>query len=205
MNSSYNVLGDYMKNFFLKHINENIKIIKILLFCFVIGLATGIIYFLISDEKIALVESIKETLNILKNENFSNLYIIKNSLVTNTYLVIFIVLSAITIIAPILMCFVIYLKGVAISLYFCLIYSVFGFFNGTIISIIYLIIYLFILLPLILFCINSLKFYYDIFENKNRIKSIVRYGINIGIFYSFIVFSSVVEQLFIPVVINLYK
>lgn len=194
-----------MKNFFLKHINENIRIIKILLFCFVIGLATGIIFFLISDEKIALIESIKSTLNMLKDQSFSNLYIIKNSLIINTYLIIFIVLSAITIIAPILMCLIIYLKGVAISIYFCLIYSVFGFLNGSIISIIYLIIYLFVLLPLILFCIKSLKFYYDIFENKNRVGSIIKYSINIGIFYSFIVFSSVVEQLFIPVVINLYK
>ena len=123
----------FLKNYILKLIKENKKSIKIFVFCMLIGLATGFISynFLSVDNKKELVDSVRITLDISKNENFEKVSILQNGLKSDLYMIIIFLIVSTTIFAPIIFCCIYFLKGFAIGIYISVIYSIFGFWSGT--------------------------------------------------------------------------
>jgi len=199
-----------LKDYILKMIKENKKSIKVFIFCILLGLATGIISynFLSLDNKHELVNSVKGTLDICKGENFEKVSILQNGLKSNLYMIIIFLVVSTTIVAPIIFCCIYFLKGFAIGIYISVMYSIFGFWDGTLSNFLINIIPNLIFIPVYIFIgIKTIDFHYYICGTNTlseKIKRLMYLGYSYVICMPFFFLSIVIEQILFQVVLNIY-
>lgn len=201
--------GIYMKEYLKKYVEENYKILKILCICFFIGLVVGVIIFLFIDNGIKneLIGTMKNTLDLSKNDNFDNINIIKNGMMSNAILIAIIYFCAITLFAPMLICLTDVFKGFSIGLYIPVIFSIFGISKGLLVTLLIVIIPNLLYVPTFIFLSsNAIKFHYFLFENResSAMIGVIRELVYILISFSIIILSVVLEQLLTLNVINIY-
>lgn len=197
-----------MKEYLKVYIEENYKIIKIIGMCFLIGLVVGVIFFGFVNDGIKneFIGSLKNTLDLSKNNNFESINIIKNGIVANFILLFIIYFCSITLIAPILICMVTFFKSFSIGLYIPIIFNVFGASKGIIVTLLLVVLPNLLYIPAFIFSsTNAIKFHYSLFENKESgiLFNLIRELVYIFIAFSIIILSVVVEQLVSINIINM--
>lgn len=200
-----------MLKYITEYINDNFKSIVVILSCIIIGIIAGIfVYqFLSQGTKTELVNTLRTTLDYSKNEGFEGINVIKNGMVSNAILIIVIYLSAITLIAPSLVCIINIFKGFAIGIYIPTLFQVFGFGNGILSLLLLVVLPNIIYIPAFIYLsINSLKFHYMITDKDkqgSKIGLIVKEGYKLILGFSVIALSVILEQFLSIGVINIYK
>ncbi len=197
-----------MKEYLKVYVEENYKIIKIIGMCFLIGLVVGVIFFGFVNDGIKneFIGSLKNTLDLSKNNNFESINIIKNGIVANFILLFIIYFCSITLIAPILICMVTFFKSFSIGIYIPIIFNVFGASKGIIVTILLVVLPNLLYIPAFIFSsTNAIKFHYSLFEKKETglLFNLMRELMYIFIAFSIIILSVVVEQLVSLNVINM--
>ena len=196
-----------MRNYLLNYIKENYKIIKIIVICFFIGLIAGLIVFNLLNQNIKneLLENIKSTLDLSKQEGFENINILKNGILTNVLIILLIYFFSITLIAPICICLISIVKGFSIGMFIPTLFLVFGFGKGI------LVLLLLILLPNIIYIpsyiymsVNAINFHYKLLEENNKLTVVFKESYKLVIVLSLIILSILIEQLASFGVISLY-
>ena len=81
-----------MKKYLRNYIEENFKILSIIFFCIIIGLVVGIIFYNVINPtlKEEIIKSMRQTLELTKQENFTGINVIRNGMVANAVLVMII-------------------------------------------------------------------------------------------------------------------
>ena len=196
-----------MKNYLLKYLSENYKIIKILLICFIVGLGFGIFTFQIvnNDIKNELMSSIRATLDISKSSDFESINIIKNGVNSNLFITTIIYVSSITLIAPIVICILNILKGFSIGIYIPTLIGTLGIGKGMLSILLIVILPNIIYLPTYIYMsVNSINFHYMIFESNNKLSLFIKESYKIIIALSLMMFSVLIEQMASFGVISIY-
>lgn len=190
------------------YIKDNLKSIIVLFLCLLMGLVIGLIIYQFVDDsaKVELVNTLKTTLESSKQENFVNINVIKNGMISNIILIAIIYFCSITFIAPQLVCIINSFKGLAIGMYIPTIFQIFGIGRGI------LVLFLLVILPNIVYIpayiyisLSSLKFHYSIVQKDGKILGIMLkeiYKVILG--FSIISLSVILEQLLSLGVINIY-
>lgn len=189
-----------------KYIRENISVISKIALVYTIGIAIGIILFVFTDIKQEYVSIVKDVYESSKLENFEGINIITNGIRNNIIYVLILYFSLITIIAPLIICFLVCLKAIITGIYICTIFSIFGFLKGIAVCMLSVIIPLcFSLIGYIIICNNIILVFKGISgQEKTDLKSIIKHVYYLVIAVSLISFSIVVEQLMTSVSISIY-
>lgn len=198
----------FMLDYIKRYIEENFKNIVVLLGFLVIGIIFGLIFyqFLPPGTKEELVNTLRTTLDLCKNENFENINVIKNGVMSNSILVLVIYTSAITLVAPAVICITCVFKGFSIGLYIPTLFEVLGFGKGILSLFLLVIIPNIIYIPAFVYlAVNSINFHFNLVNsNINRFKLVISEGCKLILGISIIVLSVIVEQLLSFVVIKMY-
>lgn len=199
-----------MKRYLLNYINENIRSIVIFSALILIGILVGIISLnlLSQTNKVEMINSVKGTLDLSKQADFNGINVLKNGLTLNLFIISIIVLAVFTLIAPIIICIIYVLKGFSLGLYIAIIYSIFGFLNGSLVLLLAVIIPNIIYLPSLIYIgVNAINFHYEINPEKNvsYTKSIVKHSYQLLISIAIIIVSIVIEQSLSPVIFSIYS
>lgn len=197
-----------MFEYIKRYIEENFKNIVVLFGFLVIGIIFGLIFyqFLPLGTKEELVNTLRTTLDLCKNENFESINVIKNGVMSNSILVLVIYASALTLIAPVIICITCVFKGFSIGLYIPTLFEVFGLGNGILSLFLLVIIPNIIYIPAFMYlAVNSINFHFNLVNsNINRFKLVLSEVGKLIIGISIIVLSVIVEQLLSFVVIKIY-
>ena len=195
-----------MSNSIQKYIRENISTILKILFIYFIGVAVGIIIFIFTDIKKEYVDIVSGVFEGVKSEDFEGINIIANGIKNNIVYIGILYFSLITIIAPLIICFFVFLKAIVTGIYICTLYSVFGIFNGILVSIVSVIIpNIFSLIGYIIICTNIINLFKLISQGeKADIKQLLKHFYFLLISISLISFSIVLEQLMTGVSLKIY-
>ena len=166
-----------MSNSIQKYIRENISTILKILFIYFIGVAVGIIIFIFTDIKTEYINIVSGVFEGVKSDNFEGINIIANGIKNNIVYIGILYFSLITIIAPLIICFFVFLKAIVTGIYLCTLYSVFGVFNGILVSLISVIIpNIFSLIGYIIICTNVINLFKLIFQGeKVDIKQVLKH------------------------------
>ncbi len=195
-----------MSNSIQKYIRENISTILKILFIYFIGVAVGIIIFIFTDIKTEYINIVSGVFEGVKSDNFEGINIIANGIKNNIVYIGILYFSLITIIAPLIICFFVFLKAIVTGIYLCTLYSVFGVFNGILVSLISVIIpNIFSLIGYIIICTNVINLFKLISQGeKVDIKQVLKHLYFLLISISLISFSIVLEQLMTGVSLKIY-
>lgn len=195
-----------MSNSIQKYIRENISTILKILFIYFIGVAVGIIIFIFTDIKKEYVDIVSGVFEGVKSEDFEGINIIANGIKNNIVYIGILYFSLITIIAPLIICFFVFLKAIVTGIYLCTLYSVFGVFNGILVSIVSVIIPTFFsLIGYVIICTNIINLFKLISQGeKADIKQLLKHFYFLLISISLISFSIVLEQLMTGVSLKIY-
>lgn len=195
-----------MSNSIQKYIRENISTILKILFIYFIGVAVGIIIFIFTDIKKEYVDIVSGVFEGVKSDNFEGINVIANGIKNNIIYIGILYFSLITIIAPLIICFFVILKAIVTGIYICTLYSVFGIFNGILVSIVSVIIpNIFSLIGYIIICTNIINLFKLISQGeKADIKQLLKHFYFLLISISLISFSIVLEQLMTGVSLKIY-
>ena len=195
-----------MSNSIQKYIRENISTILKILFIYFIGVAVGIIIFIFTDIKTEYINIVSGVFEGVKSDNFEGINIIANGIKNNIIYIGILYFSLITIIAPLIICFFVFLKAIVTGIYLCTLYSVFGVFNGILVSLISVIIpNIFSLIGYIIICTNVINLFKLISQGeKVDIRQIIVHIYYLLISISLISFSIVLEQLMTGVSLKIY-
>lgn len=189
-----------------KYIRENISVISKIAIVYLIGIIIGILLFIFTDISNDYTNIIKNVFENFKLENFEGINVISNGIKNNFIYILVLYFSLITIIAPLIICFLVVIKAIVTGIYICSLFSIFGFLKGLIVSIISVIIpVLFSLTGYIIICTNIINIFKCISQGeKVEIKTILKHLYYLVISISLISFSIVIEQLMTGVSINIY-
>lgn len=195
-----------MSNSIQKYIRENISTILKILFIYFIGVAVGIIIFIFTDIKKEYVDIVSGVFEGVKSDNFEGINVIANGIKNNIIYIGILYFSLITIIAPLIICFFVFLKAIVTGIYLCTLYSVFGVFNGILVSLISVIIpNIFSLIGYVIICTNIINLFKLISQGeKADIRQIIVHIYYLLISISLISFSIVLEQLMTGVSLKIY-
>ena len=195
-----------MSNSIQKYIRENISTILKILFIYFIGVAVGIIIFIFTDIKKEYVDIVSGVFEGVKSDNFEGINVIANGIKNNIIYIGILYFSLITIIAPLIICFFVILKAIVTGIYICTLYSVFGIFNGILVSIVSVIIPTFFsLIGYVIICTNIINLFKLISQGeKADIKQLLKHFYFLLISISLISFSIVLEQLMTGVSLKIY-
>lgn len=195
-----------MSNSIQKYIRENISTILKILFIYFIGVAVGIIIFIFTDIKTEYINIVSGVFEGVKSDNFEGINVIANGIKNNIIYIGILYFSLITIIAPLIICFFVFLKAIVTGIYLCTLYSVFGVFNGILVSLISVIIpNIFSLIGYIIICTNVINLFKLISQGeKVDIKQVLKHLYFLLISISLISFSIVLEQLMTGVSLKIY-
>ena len=190
-----------------KYIRENFSIITKIAIIYAIGIIIGIILFMFTDIKNDYANIVKGVLDNTKLDNFQGINIISNGIKNNIIYIFALYFSLITIIAPLIICFLVVLKAIVTGIYICTIFSIFGTLKGLAVNIISVIIPVgFSLVGYIIICTNIISIFKCISQGeKINLKSSIIHLYYLLIPISLISFSIVIEQLMTSVTINIYN
>ena len=195
-----------MSNSIQKYIRENISTILKILFIYFIGVAVGIIIFIFTDIKTEYINIVSGVFEGVKSDNFEGINIIANGIKNNIVYIGILYFSLITIIAPLIICLFVILKAIVTGIYICTLYSVFGIFNGILVSIVSVIIPTFFsLIGYVIICTNIINLFKLISQGeKADIKQLLKHFYFLLISVSLISFSIVLEQLMTGISLKIY-
>ena len=195
-----------MSNSIQKYIRENISTILKILFIYFIGVAVGIIIFIFTDIKTEYINIVSGVFEGVKSDNFEGINVIANGIKNNIIYIGILYFSLITIIAPLIICFFVFLKAIVTGIYLCTLYSVFGVFNGILVSLISVIIpNIFSLIGYVIICTNIINLFKLISQGeKADIKQLLKHFYFLLISVSLISFSIVLEQLMTGISLKIY-
>ena len=196
-----------MKKYLKNYIEKNIKNILFILFFIIIGLVIGIVLFNLLDLELRdqVILSIKDTLNIARDNNFEGINIINNGIILNIIILAIIYFSSITFIPNVLINLITFLKGMSIGIYLSTIFSIFDFSNALVTSIIIILLPNIIYIPSYIYlCNNTLLLHCKIIEKNIKIYNLGIEVLKIIMGFSVIFLSVVLEQLGAITVINRY-
>ena len=195
-----------MSNSIQKYIRENISTILKILFIYFIGVAVGIIIFIFTDIKTEYINIVSGVFEGVKSDDFEGINVIANGIKNNIIYIGILYFSLITIIAPLIICFFVFLKAIVTGIYLCTLYSVFGVFNGILVSLISVIIpNIFSLIGYVIICTNIINLFKLISQGeKADIRQIIVHIYYLLISISLISFSIVLEQLMTGVSLKIY-
>lgn len=197
-----------MKKYLRNYIEENFKVLSIIFFCLIIGLVIGIILYNMIDStlKEEIINSMKQTLELTKQENFTGINVIKNGMIANAVLVMVIYLISLSLIAPYLISILSISKGLAIGVYVPTLFQIFEPSKGLVALLLLVVLPNLIYIPAYMYIsTNSLKFNYSIVSKESSKTSLVtKESIKLLIGFSIMFLSIVVEQLTTLGVISLY-
>lgn len=203
--------GDFMKKYIEKYISENLNKIYTFLAFLLIGLVVGLlVYNLTSNEvKQELNTTIKDTLELTKQENFEGINVIKNGVISNIIICALIYFSALTLLTPYIVSIINFLKGFTIGIYIPTVFAVFGIGKGILAFILLVLLPNIIYLPAFIYLsINSVNIHNEMIKDgndKNKMGTILKEGIFLIITFSIMSLATVIEQLTSMGVINIYK
>ena len=195
-----------MSNSIQKYIRENMSIILKILVIYLIGIAIGILLFVFTDIKKEYVDIVSGVFEGVKSEDFEGINIIANGIKNNIVYIGILYFSLITIIAPLIICLFVILKAIVTGIYICTLYSVFGIFNGILVSIVSVIIPTFFsLIGYVIICTNIINLFKLISQGeKADIKQLLKHFYFLLISVSLISFSIVLEQLMTGISLKIY-
>lgn len=195
-----------MSNSIQKYIRENMSIILKILVIYLIGIAIGILLFVFTDIKKEYVDIVSGVFEGVKSEDFEGINIIANGIKNNIVYIGILYFSLITIIAPLIICLFVILKAIVTGSYICTLYSVFGIFNGILVSIVSVIIPTFFsLVGYVIICTNIINLFKLISQGeKADIKQLLKHFYFLLISVSLISFSIVLEQLMTGISLKIY-
>lgn len=199
--------GDIMKVFLQDFIRDNIKMISILTLCMVIGLIVGIfMYQMISPGvRSELINSMKSTLDLSKQEGFEGINIIRNGMISNLILVLIIYLMSLTLISPYLISILSLFKGLAIGIYIPTLLQIFGPSKGVLAIFLLVIIPNLVYIPSYLFlCTNSIRFHLSLIGDENKFTVLMKESFKIMLGFSIMFVGVILEQLTSFWIIALY-
>lgn len=190
-----------------KYIRENLSTISKILFLYLLGILIGIVLFMFTDIKHEYVNIVTEIFNTTTQNNFEGINIISNGIRNNIIYIIALYFSLVTIIAPLIICFLVMIKAIITGIYICSILYIFGFFKGiaacflsTILPII------FSLIGYVIICNNIISIFNSVSQGeKIDIRQIISHIYYLIISISLISFSIVIEQLMTGVIIKMYS
>lgn len=190
-----------------KYICQNIGTIAKVLIVYAIGIVVGIVLFYATDIKQEYVDIVKGVFDTTKQENFKSINIIANGIKNNTFYIVLLYSTLLTIIAPLLVCLFVIVKAIITGIYMCTIFCVFGLGKGFLATILGVIIPLIISLAgYIIICTNIINMFNSMSNgNKLELKDIIKQLYWLVISFSLISFSIVIEQLMTSVIFNMYK
>lgn len=203
--------GDFMKEYINRYIRGNFKKIYMIAAAIFIGLIVGIFIYNFSgmENKESICATIKDTLDITKQENFQGINVIKNGMISNLLICFIIYFSSITLVCPYIVIIINFIKGMSIGVYLSSIFAIFGVGNGI------LTIFLLIILPNIIYIpvfiylsTNSINFHNEIIKVEsrgNKLSLLIKESIYLFITFSIMSLSTIIEQLCSMGVINIYK
>ena len=197
-----------MKKYLRNYIEENFKILSIIFFCIIIGLVVGIIFYNIINPtlKEEIIKSMRQTLELTKQENFTGINVIRNGMVANAVLVMIIYLISLSLITPYLMSVLSISKGLAIGVYIPTLFQIFGPSKGIVALLLLVVLPNLIYIPAYMYIsANSLRFNYGIISKENsRTSLVVKESVKLLIGFSIMFLSIVIEQFTTLGVISLY-
>lgn len=194
-----------MKKYLKDYIYNNSKNIFTIFLFIVIGLVVGIFIFNVSDENLKqeIIQSIRNTLYISKNNNFEGINIIINSLSTNITLICIIYFISLTLIPRLLINLVSMLKGISLGLYIPVLFNIFGISNG-IISLLILIVIpnIIYISSYIYLCNNAILFHKKILEEGFKFSNFCLESVKVVITFSLMLASVILEQISVIIIIS---
>ncbi len=197
-----------MKKYLRNYIEENFKILSIIFFCIIIGLVVGIIFYNVINPtlKEEIIKSMRQTLELTKQENFTGINVIRNGIASNAILVMIIYLISLSLIAPYLMSVLSISKGLAIGVYIPTLFQIFGPSKGIVALLLLVVLPNLIYIPAYMYIsANSLRFNYGIISKENsRTSLVVKESVKLLIGFSIMFLSIVIEQFTTLGVISLY-
>ena len=197
-----------MKKYLRNYIEENFKILSIIFFCIIIGLVVGIIFYNVINPtlKEEIIKSMRQTLELTKQENFTGINVIRNGMVANAVLVMIIYLISLSLITPYLMSVLSISKGLAIGVYIPTLFQIFGPSKGIVALLLLVVLPNLIYIPAYMYIsANSLRFNYGIISKENsRTSLVVKESVKLLIGFSIMFLSIVIEQFTTLGVISLY-
>ena len=197
-----------MKKYFKEYISQNFKVLTILFICLIIGIVMGVAIYHILDDgvKTELVNTMKSTLDLTKQESFQGINIIKNGMISNIILTLIIYLISLTLISPYLISILSITKGFAIGIYIPTLFLFFNFGNGILAMILLIIIPNLVYIPSYVYmCTNSINFNYNLINGENKMSLIIKEIIKIVVGFSIMFLGVILEQFTSLGVISLYK
>lgn len=165
----------------------------------------GIVIFNVSDGSVKneIIQNVKNTIDISKNQNFEGINIIINSVSSNLAIIIIIYFSAVTLIPKLLINMISMLKGISIGLYIPVLFNIFGLGNGL------LVLFLLIVIPNIIYissyiylCSNAIIFNEKIIAEGFKISIFCCELVKIVIAFSLMLASVILEQISVMIIIS---
>lgn len=196
-----------MKEKIIGYIGENIKSIIIILGCIIIGIIVGIFLYQVisSGIKNDLVQTMKNTLELTKGENFEGINIIKNGMISNLILVAVIYAMSLTLISPYLISMLSFFKGLAIGMYIPTFFNIFGVSKGILAVLLLTIIPNLIYIPSYIYLsVNSIKFHFSLLTNESKMIIFTKEFFKVILGFSIMFLGVILEQLTSYWVILLY-
>lgn len=165
------------------------------------------IYHILDDGvKTELINTMKSTLDLTKQENFQGINIIKNGMISNIILTLIIYLISLTLISPYLISILSITKGFAIGIYIPTLFRIFNFGNGILAMILLIIIPNLVYIPSYVYmCTNSINFNYNLINGENKMSLVVKEIIKIVVGFSLMFLGVILEQFTSLGVISIYK
>lgn len=195
----------------LKFIKENRKSIKVFVFLFILGLASGVLCFkyinLASNN--TFIESFNETLDLAKEGDLQNVNVFANGIKNTIKLYLILILTSLIVIAPLVLFVLHFIKGFSIGILMSVLLNILGFNNG-LIGIIFLITLPNLLcIPAYIFLsIKTIDFNYFILDKsdfKVKVKQIIVYLMYFVLATPIIILSIITERLMFDLVLNICK
>lgn len=195
------------KKYLESYIRENKVDILIVTTLLLIGLVIGIgIYFFVSNNvKLVAIDSIKQVLDISKEETYIKTNIILNGIKIDLILIGILIVFSVTLFGKWIIYFITVLKGVSTSIYMAVLFNIFGFWWGLLVNLLLVILVNLIYIPAFIYLIvNFLAVNFNIFKAKINAVSIYKSVLSVILSFILMISSGVIEQIASTVVLNIY-
>lgn len=200
------MLKKWIKEYIAINKREILIVVGLLLLGIVIGI--GAYVFSSSEIKQLAIESVKQVLDISKEDTYVKTNIIKNGIKINIITIILFAILSVTLFGKYFIQCLTILKGAAISLYTIVIFKVFGPLWGIVVVLLLVILVNIVYIPAFIYLVTAfLEVNFNMFKLNLKTRGYSVYKLLLGIFVSFVLmFSSVmIEQIVSSIVLNIYN
>lgn len=197
-----------LKRWIKDYIKTNKMQIVIIMTVLLIGIIMGIIIFSFLPQQIKeeVIADVKETLNITKSGEYIKTNIIMNSIINNLVLIIVLGSFSLMLFGKYIIYFIMLLKALAISIYTAILFSIFGFGYGLIVTALLVLLVNIIYLPALVYLVACLlEVNYNIFNLRLKSVGLVKVFLKIIPVFIIMCSSGVIEQIATNVVLTLYS